>query len=79
MVHDKKIKVTFHALDHEGEQQQVGTITWDGEKAISNPPDSAILNELVKEIRGSKDPSKFVKSLHHRYTSSYLRAEVKEL
>lgn len=71
-----RIVATFYSLDDDGEDMKLGTVTWDGKKAIPAPAKMPFLAEAAKEIAAQKDPAAAMKSLPAMYKSAYLRASV---
>ncbi len=65
------------------EDEEIGSISWDGSEFILDPPDSVILNNILnsgvtdwksKSIITKKEPELFLRSLKKKYKSAYLRA-----
>lgn len=69
-------KVTFWALDDDGEDVKVGTITLKNGKLKCSPAGHRTLDEIRDEVAAEPDLEAAMKRLPETYRTAYFRAEL---
>lgn len=70
------MKVTFWALDDDGEDVKVGTLSLRKGKLVCSPRGHRTLDEIAEEVKSGGDLEAGMKELPSRYRTAYFRAEL---
>lgn len=82
--------VKMYSVDGQGNDVEIGQITWDGSEVTAHPTDLPVLQHVMKSpvvapdgagktrMLAAKDGALFLAGLRFQYRSAYLRASAPE-